>query len=164
MGGSPFAFVLPLQGEELRSVFTCSWGVAPRLCCVSPSDWKGQSYATDRALPPGYVVSVLRTGKANHTRQIGRCPQAMLFQSFGLKGTATFGRSGVASRLCCFSPLDWKGQSYATDRALPPGYVVSVLRTERHSHVRQIGRCPQAMLCQSFGLNGPLSVTPDHIV
>ena len=83
---------------------------------------------------------------------LGRCPQAMLFQSFGLERPTMRDRSGVAPRLCYFSPSDWKAQPCATDRTLPTGYVVSVLWTEKANHARQIGRCPQAMLFQSFGL------------
>ena len=118
-------------------------GRCPRLCCFSPSDWKGQPHSTDRALP-----------------------QAMLFQSFGLEKPTMRDRLGGAHRLCCFSPSDWKGPNHArqvgrcpqamlfqyfglerpqpcaTDRALPTGYVVSVLRTEKHSHKRQPLMCP----------------------
>ena len=52
---------------------------------------------------------------------LGRCPQAMLFQSFGLERPTMRDRSGVAHRLCCFSPSDWKGPN----------------------HARQVGRCPR---------------------
>ena len=120
--------------------------------------------AFDRSgVAPGHVVSVLRTGKANRIRQIGRCP-----------------------RPCYFSPSDWKSQPCATGWAVPTGYVVSVLRTGKAptmrdrsggaprlccfspsdwkgpNHARQVGRCPQAMLFQYFGLERPQPCATDR--
>jgi len=145
MRTTPWLFVLPLQGEIFRVAFLLFLGrcpqamlfqsfglerptvrdrsgVAHRLCCFSPSDWKGQPCETGQALPTGYVVSVLRTGKANRARQVRRCPQAMLFQSFGLERPTVRDRSGVAHRLCCFSPSDCKAQPQTTtiDVSLTP--------------------------------------------